>query len=829
MQTPLTATNNQALTAILPLVHLFRPPAAVSPPSAAPNIAPLPVSLPAPAVAPLQTDAPLRPPPPPPVSPPLAAASPPWSTVSLFLIVLSEALMRELLHFAGRDWRVAAFNMRLLRDQLDALAAVASAYASKRATWDELHGSALAVLAALLNASSGVQQFVYAKEAECCEALRELTSDQRWRDAQQLPPHVHMPATDTRTGTASHTRPQHVRGSSSTGSTSGTTSSPPSSSGRRIAAVASLSALSHAPHYTASRFSPGMGLSFGRVIMDVHPRDAHTLQPASLYRLLVIDMQQQPDDGGQRQQQQQQQQSAEYGLCRALLSISRCLDHLLRFHLLHHLVLFHLLGAFQRALTPAGAFSDPLTAAYNTVATASMANTHSLLTLSTHMASLMQTLQVGHTGLSPHQQREHRSLLCGRCQQPVPMPPVVLQCGHVSCYMCMLWRVRTAGASCMQCGAPNTMAQLRIDTLQSALTLTSLHQHQPNPQLKQEPTAPAIKVEVPHSQHAPTSPPPPPPTPYSLPEPAIGMAVERWRTDHGTTTDLPFAGLLALGVGHAHLQHMVDGVRADMALEEDSSSRRLSSNSLSHSTSSASSVSPSTCSSLSPSPSMSPVSPPRPIFTATRRSSLPGALSVSGSSSTPLPSSTISAGRSLLHGRSRSARILSDVCFASALTAALPAGATTAASAASTRGSPTPATPSSRSSPVPFMATVIEPPQDATNTPPPMNSQPRYTAVSSCHQCKSAKPRGNLMVCSSPAERTANRQRKCRKKYCGPCLQRCYQWSFVGGAADWSCPACEGKCICASCLRNRQQRQSAKDDLAKGGEASGGGVKEEEK
>ena len=144
-----------------------------------------------------------------------------------------------------------------------------------------------------------------------------------------------------------------------------------------------------------------------------------------------------------RQRDQQQQQSAESSLCHALLSISRCMDRVLLCHLLHHLVLFHLLAAFQRALAPAGAFSDPSTAAHNRVATASIANTHSLLTLSTQMAALMQTLQVSHIGLSLHQQREYTSLRCATCQyqQSVTTQAVVLSCSAAMCH-----------ATCVCCG-----------------------------------------------------------------------------------------------------------------------------------------------------------------------------------------------------------------------------------------------------------------------------------------------------------------------------------------------------------------------------------------
>ena len=779
--------------------RLFQPALTVSPPAASnATMAPVPshlhvsVASSAPPT-PLQSDVPLRPPPLRSVCPPVAASSPPaWSSVSLFLAGLSEELVRELLHFAGRDWRLACFDMRLLRDRLDVLVIAANSYAESgsQSNWDTVQESAHAVLASLVGAISTVEQFVHSKEAECCEALRQLTSNQHWRSAKQLDPpsHTFVPL-------------YHSAADSS------------SSSSSAVCALPSSSASLHSSAEPVSRFSPSMCLSFGSVILEVHPRDAHHLLPASLYLMLAVNMLRSDNS------RQSNTSTAEHSLCRGLLSISRCLDHLLRYHLLHHLVLFHLLIAFQCAIAPAGPLPASLASAYHSVAVSSMANTHSLLSLATHLTGTMQTLQVGHIGLAAHQQRRHTLLRCGGCHELVAMPPVHLQCGHVSCYVCTLWRVRTTGAECMQCGAHNSMAQLRIDTLQSALTLMDTRHQQPQlPQQQQEP-APKVKLETPLPNLSPHTPLSPPQPRHSLPKASTHIAVEH------PGAELPLAGSLALGArvvyGYEHHQSVAT-VKTEMSDEE--SFNRLSGTSLSSSSPSSfiTAASTTTCSStsLSPSPSISPLSPIRPIFGAIRRSSVPAMASGSGRNSPPSPSTAIAAltdaRHSLPHTRSRSARILSEVCLVSgaAATTAVGAGLTRATIIASripSLGSaPLPA-PFSRSSPLPLMATVVEVPRNLST--PSVECQPIFSGVSSCHQCKCAKPRSSLMACSSPAERTAYRQRKCRKKYCNGCVST-YRWTFVLGATQWCCPACEGLCLCAACQRSRQERKLREESEA---------------
>ena len=770
------------------------------------------------------------------VSPPSDSFPPPsWSTVSVHLCRLSDELLFELLQFAGREWRLAAFNVRLLRDQLDALASAALSYFNNRLTWDELQSAAEAVLASLLAGTSGVQQFVGGKEAECMEALRQLTTNQQWRDAQQLFSHYsagHMPdlpppATDGNADTSSPSPPSSImRGITPAGSLPGLPSSsysalPPPPPPILLSAVLS--------------FSPSMCVSFARVICDVHPRDAHRLLPATLYRLLMVDWQP-SDESRQREQQQQQQQavvrpllvppavldgsgssvaSTEYNLCRTVLSISRCLDHLLHFHLLHHLARFHLLAAFERALAPAGPLSGPLSSAHNALAVTPMANTDSLLALSTYLVSLMHALQFGHSGLLSDQQREHRSIRCAACHEPITVSYVALQCGHSVCYVCMLWRVRTAGATCVQCGLHNSMAHMRIDTLKTALTLTAVQQQQQH-------EAGREWMELPPPSQRPPATPPSPLTPMSVTA-VVEPAMRDASAEPVVASDAGSAGLPVLGYGNLQL---MGGVRREFT-EETRPYKRAASHSLSHS-SSTSSLSSSAFSSMSPPPSASPISPPRFLTNShSRRSSVPNLLSYSGSSSSSSSTITAAGGprRPLTRGRSRSARKLSDCIPSTAAAGAIMMAASNLPRHVppSRIASPLTLTPvssrsSSRNSPVPLMATVVEPPHDAYL--PPVESRLSPSSLSSCHQCKSAKPRSSLMLCSSPAERTANRQRKCRKKYCNACLSRCYNWLFVQGATHWSCPACEGLCSCASCQRGRELRkvteaaQAAGEDMA---------------
>ena len=747
-----------------------------------------------------------------------------WSPVSRFLLRLSDELHVELRQFAGRDWRLAAYNLTAMASQLDALANAAHVCCNNgltSQTWDELHDLAEGVLASITSATVRVQHFIASKEAECTLALRQLLNNQRWRDAQLPSPHLqhnHANAADSAAGYSDSGSGHTARSSSSSSSSSSSTQPNTPTMSHSLSASPPSSATSlllRACHSAVPCFSPSFCLSFARVICEVHPRDADRQLPAMLYRWLLLDRQQ-PDQV--RLQRQQHVASPlpgplptindcgsgcpDYHLCRTVLSISRCLDHLLHFHLLHHLARYHLLAAFQQALAPAGPISAILSAAHNALATAPLANTGSLLALSAYLSSLMQSLQVGHTDLA-YQQREIRSARCAACHEPLSVSHIVLLCGHTVCYKCMLVRIGAAGASCV-CGGHSSMPQLRIDTVKSALTLTP----QMPPHQQQQEAAVRASMERPPSLQPPATP-PSPMTPLAGAA-AMELAMGHASAEPARPADSPLSALPAVGHGGGpQLANGLNGFRHEI-LDQTRPFKRAASYSLLSHSASTSSLSSSAFSSLSPPRSESPDSPPRPANTHSRRSSVPNLLRIgTPSSSSSSITSTNGGRRSLTRGRSRSARKLSDT-FSTA--AAVPTGFVVVAASVPRHVLPriastsSQSSSSSRSSPIPLMATVIEPARDT--PPPPVVAARLSTTVNSCHQCKSAKPRIFLMLCSSPAERTANRQRKCRKKYCQACLLRCYKWPFVQGATQWTCPACEGLCSCALCQRGREQRKA---------------------
>ena len=72
-------------------------------------------------------------------------------------------------------------------------------------------------------------------------------------------------------------------------------------------------------------------------------------------------------------------------------------------------------------------------------------------------------------------------------------------------------------------------------------------------------------------------------------------------------------------------------------------------------------------------------------------------------------------------------------------------------------------------------------------------------AQGSCHQCKIKLPASRLVFCTVPRGATMH----CQKKYCHGCLQRKYGISEtrIPDLSQWKCPACQGFCTCAQCMR----------------------------
>ena len=72
-------------------------------------------------------------------------------------------------------------------------------------------------------------------------------------------------------------------------------------------------------------------------------------------------------------------------------------------------------------------------------------------------------------------------------------------------------------------------------------------------------------------------------------------------------------------------------------------------------------------------------------------------------------------------------------------------------------------------------------------------------AQGSCHQCKIKLPASRLVFCTMPRGATMH----CQKKYCHGCLQRKYgiSESRIPDLSQWKCPACQGFCTCAQCMR----------------------------
>jgi len=76
-----------------------------------------------------------------------------------------------------------------------------------------------------------------------------------------------------------------------------------------------------------------------------------------------------------------------------------------------------------------------------------------------------------------------------------------------------------------------------------------------------------------------------------------------------------------------------------------------------------------------------------------------------------------------------------------------------------------------------------------------------------CHQCKLAKPRFKVMLCTNTRSLTSkNKPRACCKKYCFSCLWNRY--SIKQGDClrqrNWCCPFCENRCNCSACLRKKK-------------------------
>jgi hypothetical protein len=74
---------------------------------------------------------------------------------------------------------------------------------------------------------------------------------------------------------------------------------------------------------------------------------------------------------------------------------------------------------------------------------------------------------------------------------------------------------------------------------------------------------------------------------------------------------------------------------------------------------------------------------------------------------------------------------------------------------------------------------------------------------SSCHQCKSRRNFIALTYCTSSLDKKSKR---CRKKFCGHCLQKFYQENAaaITPAMEWICPSCRKICCCAACRRRQE-------------------------
>jgi len=76
-----------------------------------------------------------------------------------------------------------------------------------------------------------------------------------------------------------------------------------------------------------------------------------------------------------------------------------------------------------------------------------------------------------------------------------------------------------------------------------------------------------------------------------------------------------------------------------------------------------------------------------------------------------------------------------------------------------------------------------------------------------CHQCKLAKPRFKVMLCTNTRSMTSkNKPRACCKKYCFSCLWNRYyiKQGDCLRQRNWCCPFCENRCNCSACLRKKK-------------------------
>jgi len=76
-----------------------------------------------------------------------------------------------------------------------------------------------------------------------------------------------------------------------------------------------------------------------------------------------------------------------------------------------------------------------------------------------------------------------------------------------------------------------------------------------------------------------------------------------------------------------------------------------------------------------------------------------------------------------------------------------------------------------------------------------------------CHQCKLAKPRFKVVLCTNTRSLTSkNKPRACCKKYCFSCLwnRYCIKQGDCLRQRNWCCPFCEGRCNCSACLRKKK-------------------------
>jgi len=76
-----------------------------------------------------------------------------------------------------------------------------------------------------------------------------------------------------------------------------------------------------------------------------------------------------------------------------------------------------------------------------------------------------------------------------------------------------------------------------------------------------------------------------------------------------------------------------------------------------------------------------------------------------------------------------------------------------------------------------------------------------------CHQCKLAKPRFKVVLCTNSRSMTSkNKPRACCKKYCFSCLWNRYyiKQGDCLRQRNWCCPFCENRCNCSACLRKKK-------------------------